>query len=241
MLGSSNSRGAVQAASQAVDELRHRGNWAWGTDILPPTIKAFLIEGRVDHARALVEESDRGLKGRAAPAAAASLLRCKGLLEAEGGKAEGAIRLLKRAEGAWRSMGRVYEALKVREELGDISLAVSSPQAQRCHSSALVELEAIGAKRDADRIRMKLRTVGVLIEPKWRGGRRGYGDALSPREEEVARLAASGNTNRQIAQALFLSPRTVEHHLQAAMRKLDIRTRRELDDALSDQVGALPH
>jgi two-component system response regulator NreC len=48
-----------------------------------------------------------------------------------------------------------------------------------------------------------------------------YG-TLSPREREVLQLVAGGQTNREIAESLFLSIRTVEKHRQAAMRKLDL-------------------
>lgn len=51
-------------------------------------------------------------------------------------------------------------------------------------------------------------------------GRAGYGDRLSPREQQVRDLLAGGATNRDIAAALFLSPRTVEHHAAAVLRKL---------------------
>lgn len=56
--------------------------------------------------------------------------------------------------------------------------------------------------------------------------------ALTGRELRVAELAAGGMTNRQIAQTLFLSSRTVEHHLRAAYRKLGIASREELSAAL---------
>ncbi|HEY7048818.1 MAG TPA: helix-turn-helix transcriptional regulator [Jatrophihabitantaceae bacterium] len=62
----------------------------------------------------------------------------------------------------------------------------------------------------------------------WRGGRQSYGVRLSPREREVAALAASGTTNREIAAWLFLSRRTVESHVASALRKLGGRTRRDL-------------
>ena len=56
--------------------------------------------------------------------------------------------------------------------------------------------------------------------------------ALTPSETRVARMAAEGMTNRDIAQALFVTPKTVEVHLSNAYRKLGVRSRRELQAAL---------
>lgn len=57
-------------------------------------------------------------------------------------------------------------------------------------------------------------------------------ESLTPSERRVAELAASGMTNRQIAQSLFVTVKTVEAHLSAAYDKLDIGSRRELPNAL---------
>jgi DNA-binding CsgD family transcriptional regulator len=68
---------------------------------------------------------------------------------------------------------------------------------------------------------VRKRTVGTL-------------DQLTPQEVQVARLAADGQTNPEIAAQLFLSPRMAEWHLTKVFGKLGIRSRKQLRSALSD-------
>lgn len=58
-------------------------------------------------------------------------------------------------------------------------------------------------------------------------------DSLTPSQLRVARLVASGATNREVAQALFVTPRTVDAHLRAIFRKLDVSSRSQLADRLA--------
>ena len=58
--------------------------------------------------------------------------------------------------------------------------------------------------------------------------------ALTPRQREVARLAASGQTNRQIARQLWLSPETVKTHLRRALEHFDVHSKAELRLRLAD-------
>lgn len=76
-----------------------------------------------------------------------------------------------------------------------------------------------GAARWTERAREEIDALGL---------RQGEPDALTPSEDRVARLAASGLTNREVAAALVISPKTVEAHLARAYRKLGIRSRAEL-------------
>jgi DNA-binding CsgD family transcriptional regulator len=82
----------------------------------------------------------------------------------------------------------------------------------------------------AQRAHQELEASGARVRKIVHGGV----EALTPSERRVADMAATGMTNRQIAQALFLTSRTVETHLAHAYQKLDIRGRGELAGRLVD-------
>jgi DNA-binding CsgD family transcriptional regulator len=58
-------------------------------------------------------------------------------------------------------------------------------------------------------------------------------DSLTPSERRVAEMAADNMTNKDIAQALFVTPKTVEVHLSSVYRKLQISSRGQLPDVLA--------
>jgi DNA-binding CsgD family transcriptional regulator len=76
----------------------------------------------------------------------------------------------------------------------------------------------------AERARLELEAAGENA----RGRSVSTADELTPQESQVARLAAEGVTNREIATRLFISTSTVEYHLRKAFRKLDVKSRTQL-------------
>ena len=95
--------------------------------------------------------------------------------------------------------------------------------------SALADLEAMGAGPLAARAAAELAASGETHVVR---RDRAPVDVLTPRELRVATLATEGLTNREIAQRLFLSPKTIEAHLRSVYLTLGIRRRHELADAL---------
>lgn len=85
-----------------------------------------------------------------------------------------------------------------------------------------------GADSLAEHARQELRATGARPRRLRLSGI----DSLTPSERRVAELAAQGQTNKQIAQALFLSTRTVETHIRHTLQKLEITSREQISDRL---------
>jgi DNA-binding CsgD family transcriptional regulator len=90
--------------------------------------------------------------------------------------------------------------------------------------TAFESFTSVGAGAFARRAERELLAAGE------RAGKRTAGtfDQLTPQETQIARLAASGHTNREIAAQLFISPSTVEYHLRKVFRKLGVKSRTQL-------------
>ncbi|NRQ39338.1 AAA family ATPase [Nonomuraea sp. NN258] len=220
---------ALEEAGRALTWLRRKGVWMWADHLVPPTVTALLKSGRPEEAAELTSELAAGIVGRTAPSAEAALETARGILAQAAGRFEEAAACHARARAAYETMPAPYVAARAAEaeaaallELGD------SKAATDLVAGAAERYAALGATHDAARCRRLLRETGAAGVPR-KGGRKGRSGVLSPREAEVARLVAMGRTNREIAEVLFLSRRTVDTHVAKVLQKLGVRTRNEIE------------
>jgi DNA-binding CsgD family transcriptional regulator len=144
-----------------------------------------------------------------------------GLVGAAAGD-ERATAHFKRAIEAFAALRLPLETARCRLELAR-ALAPRQPDAAAYEGRlALQAFERLGASRDADAAGEVLRGIGVRGR-SWPKGSR----SLTKREREVLGLLAEGLANAQIADRLFISVRTAEHHVASILGKLDLRSRAE--------------
>jgi DNA-binding CsgD family transcriptional regulator/tetratricopeptide (TPR) repeat protein len=203
--------------------------WIWAADLGPARAEALVRAGRIDEAAKLEAMFGDGLSGKAAPAAQAGLAQCAAILAEGRGDFDRAAGLFAQAAAAWQELPRPYDALLATESQARCLLAAGQREpAVPVLSQAANGFSAHGARDDAMRVIDTLNKIGVLARRPWLGGSRGYGDQISPRELDVVRLVVRGQTNRQIAETLVLSPKTVANHVDSAMRKLGVSSRTAL-------------
>jgi DNA-binding NarL/FixJ family response regulator len=200
--------------------------------LLAQLVEARVAEGDLEAARTAADELEAiaQTSGRDRTQALAAL--AAGRVAAASADPE-APELLQRALNLFAALPQPVEAARARLELAR-ALAGSSPQvaidfARRARS----DLEALGAGREADEAAALMRALGA----KGRAGPRDYG-RLSKRELEVLRLVGEGLTNTEIAERLFISPKTAEHHVGRIYAKLQLRTRTELAAYAVRTLGA---
>ena len=176
--------------------------------------------GDLDRAETVLLCLERSGKAAGSAWAAATGARCRGLLCSARGDLDGAARSFEEAVVA-------HERLPIPFELGRTLLGKGQIHRRRNErrlakdalGRSLTIFEELGAPLWVERAQAEMRRLGL---------RRGAPDELTPSEETVASLAASGLTNREIAERAFVSPKTVEANLSRVYRKLGIHSRAEL-------------
>jgi DNA-binding CsgD family transcriptional regulator len=123
-----------------------------------------------------------------------------------------------------------FERARIELAYGERLRRAGAVSDARSHlAAALATFERLGATPWIERAANELRATGQTRVRAIAGGRA----ALTPQEFEIATLAASGLSNKEIAQRMFLSPRTVAAHLYRAFPKLGVTSRAGLRDALN--------
>jgi DNA-binding CsgD family transcriptional regulator len=188
--------------------------------VVPDEVEALVALGRLDEAEALLapfEEAGRSLDRAWAMATGA---RCRALVLAARGDLLG-------ASAAADESVRHHDRLPLPFELGRTLLVRGAVQrrdkrkreARDTLTKALEVFDGLGAALWSERTRAELARIG---------GRAASSLTLTPTEARVAELVAAGGTNREVADALFVSVHTVEANLKRIYRKLGIRSRTEL-------------
>jgi DNA-binding CsgD family transcriptional regulator len=202
--------------------------------IRSPSILPWRAEAAVAHlmlgdraaARELAAEDLARARAFGTPRALGVALRACGL--AEGGD-EGEALLREAADVLAASEARV-ELIRARVDLGaHLRRANRRAEAREHLRSALDAAHRAGAGALASRAEVELRATGARPRSLVLSGL----DSLTASERRVAELAGEGMTNREIAQTLFVTARTVEGHLTQVFRKLDLTARDGLAQALA--------
>jgi DNA-binding CsgD family transcriptional regulator len=149
--------------------------------------------------------------------------RLEGRALAAAGDAAGARAQLDTALVAFAELGLVYEAARTRLLLAELLAGLDPEVAAVEARAALAVLDELGAKPSADAAAAFLRSLG---ERPSRARRRSH-ETLTDREQEVLVLLAEGLSNPEIAERLYLSRKTVEHHVARILAKLGVRNRAE--------------
>jgi len=196
----------------------------------PYVIECAVRAGRNDearHAMTLLEAL-----GQRTPAALVHLgLRFARPLLADDSEAQGLYELALDAEPKWP-----FDFARLEMSYGSWLRRQRRITESRPHLRAARDLfDALGVQPWADKARAELRASGERTAEPSRAPRR----PLSPQELQIAQMAASGLSNREIADRLFLSHRTVGAHLYHVYPKLGVASRSELPQALATLEAAL--
>jgi DNA-binding CsgD family transcriptional regulator len=189
-----------------------------------------VVAGQTEAARWLTTAFARGVRGIPAPAPDTALKLCQALLaQGRGDDPSVVAQRFRNVAACWERLPRPFDAALAREREAQCLIAADRVEEG---VTLLVDVRQalvdVGALADAERVVSTLRGLGVEVRGVQRGGRRSYGDALSPRELDVVQLLVSGLSNKEIGELLVLSPKTVARHLDSARRKLSVSSRTAL-------------
>jgi tetratricopeptide (TPR) repeat protein len=176
--------------------------------------------GRVDEGRTLLAPAEETARRTGDVQALPAAARARGLLLAAEGDLDAAQAALEEAVAAGEHAGNPLSLGRSLLALGTVQRrALKKQAARRTLERALDMFQDLGAPIWAERVRRELGRIGGRAAPR---------EELSTTENEIVALVVAGRSNKEVAQALHLSPKTVEWNLSKVYRKLGVHSRTEL-------------
>ena len=186
---------------------------------LPDAVEAMIAVGLLDRAERVIDMLDERSRALDRPWVTATTERCRALLCATRGDLVGAADAIDAALIAHGRIAAPYERARTLLVRGVLQRrARQRTRAKASFEEALDIFQAVGARLWAARTQAELDRVGIRRSPS----------ELTPTEQAVAELIATGLSNKRVGSALSMSPKTVEANVTRIYRKLGISSRAEL-------------
>jgi DNA-binding CsgD family transcriptional regulator len=206
------------------------------TRLARPLVAAAIASGRLDEAERWVDRMAAYAERMALPVSTVRALSARAELLLARGDAEAAQQPALIAVSIGEGLDAGYDTAIARLVTGQVLMALG----RRDEAVAALERVAADASRGEalklrDAAAPELRRHGVRISARARhaAGSAANTDTLTQRERDIADLVAQGQSNKQVAAALFLSEKTIEHNLSRIYAKLGVRSRHELTRLLA--------
>jgi DNA-binding CsgD family transcriptional regulator/tetratricopeptide (TPR) repeat protein len=194
----------------------------WLLFVLLARIEAYWLEGRVDAARAELD--------RARDASAGVVVPSQRWVAVWTRRLTGAAEPIDLEPFASQAAGNAAHAAELWDRLGyryEAALALLDSKDEILLRESLSRLSDLGAEATARLVRRTMRDLGIRSIPVGaRTTTRAHPHGLTRREQEILELLSDGRSNEEISARLFISVRTVEHHVSAILGKLGATTRK---------------
>jgi DNA-binding NarL/FixJ family response regulator len=188
--------------------------------------EALIALGQMEQATVIVDQLEHNGRRLDRAWALAIGARCRALLLAASARVDEAMQAGERALIEHDRLGMPIERARTLLVMGQLERRRGKRKAAKALLSQAQEIfGGTGALLWADKAQRELQRLGM------HPGRIGQ---LTPSEQRVGQLAATGLTNREVAAALFISPKTVEANLARVYQKLEIRSRAELGRRMAE-------
>lgn len=208
-------QGDVPAASASIRRALDEAEGMNRARLLEPYVEIVLEAGDVEAAQTAVDELVAIADRSGAALLLAMAARATGIVHLAAGDTRAALSTLRQSETRWLELDAPYESARTRVQIGRACQAVGDNEGAGLEFDAARRVfTELGATPDLAR----LERLTSDVETGRQGG-------LSPREVEILRLVAAGNTNRAIAADLSISERTVDRHVSNIFTKIDVSTR----------------